>query len=93
MRVTRRRAWVDRVFAKHTMLSLEYERDLCGRYEDSMNAVWEFLELPPYAVPPPLAKQARLAATAQAANYDELKRHFQLTPYASFFSEQRPGSP
>lgn len=79
------REWARKVFRNHPILELEYEKDLCGRFKDSVKDVYDFLGLSPGPTRQLLDKQAQLKPSEQLANYYEFKQYFAHTIYADFF--------
>jgi LPS sulfotransferase NodH len=79
------RAWAQKTFADHKLLTLEYERDLVPAFKASTRRVFEFLDVMPIDSEPRLIKQQKLTAAHQIANFDQLQRHFRNTPYADYF--------
>jgi hypothetical protein len=77
--------WARATFSEHPSLEVEYEADLCRRFQATMHRVQDFLEVPRRRARKLLKKQAQLKPTEQIGNYRELKAHFAHTPYASWF--------
>jgi hypothetical protein len=80
------RRWARDSFAAHPMLEIEYEADLCDRFQATMYRVQDFLGVPRRRARKMLEKQARRTAAEAVSNYGELKAHFAHTPYDSLFN-------
>jgi hypothetical protein len=81
------RLWATQAFARHAVLDLCYEADLCGDFGETMERVFAFLSVEPYNACPAIVKQRRLPTQHQVTNYNELKDHFRHTAYHGFFQE------
>lgn len=69
----------------HQVLELDYSR-ICDDFQGCMSDIDSFLDIQPGEVAPPrLKKIARLKPNEELANYEELKQHFQSTPYSKYF--------
>jgi LPS sulfotransferase NodH len=79
------RRWARARFRHHPMLEIEYEADLCDRFQATMYRVQDFLGVPRRRARKMLEKQARRGPAQQVSNYGELKAHFARTPYAVWF--------
>lgn len=79
------RRQIDRMFARHRTLALEYETDLVGQYRRTMDRVQAFLGLHLVPVSPALKKQARKPLRDRIANFQELRRAFEGSRFAPFF--------
>jgi len=77
--------WARIYFRKHPFLEIEYQADLCGRFDETMNRVQDFLEVPRRPSKQMLKKQAQRKPSEQIGNYEELKAHFAHTPYTQWF--------
>ncbi|HYO62424.1 MAG TPA: hypothetical protein VER08_02090 [Pyrinomonadaceae bacterium] len=78
------RRWVRAQFRHHPVLEVEYEADMCERFQATMYRVQDFLEVPRRRARKMLEKQGRPAAET-VSNYGELKAHFAHTPYGVWF--------
>ena len=83
--VARRRRWARRHFAGHPVLEVEYERDVCGNFEETVYRIQEFVGVPRRRARRLLEKQARWSPRELIGNYAELHEHFRRTPYAYLF--------
>jgi LPS sulfotransferase NodH len=79
------RRWAREQFRDHPSIEVEYEEDLCRRFQATMNRVQEFLGVPRRRSRRMLRKQAQRRPSEQISNYAELKAHFAPTPYARWF--------
>lgn len=79
--------WVDEAFTRHPVLSIEYERDVCGRFLQTMAAIHGFLDVAPAPVEPRLLRQRTRSPREQLSNFAEAREHFRQTPYARFFED------
>lgn len=79
------RQWANENFREHPFLEIEYERDVCARFEAVMNEIHDFLDLPRVPARQLLEKQAQRPPREAIINYDELKQHFRYTLYEQFF--------
>ena len=77
--------WVRSYFRKHPILEVEYQADLCDRFDETMNRVQDFLEVPRRPSKQMLKKQAQRKPSEQIGNYEELKAHFAHTPFTQWF--------
>ena len=77
--------WVRFHFRNHPMLEVEYKEDLCERFDETMNRIQDFLEVPRQPSKQMLRKQAQRKPSEQIGNYEELKAHFAHTPFAPWF--------
>jgi LPS sulfotransferase NodH len=73
-------------FAHHPKIEVIYE-NLAQDYNAEMTRVQEFLGVPYAPVQPAIFKQSRQTLREAITNYDDLKRQFQLTPWADFFTD------
>ena len=79
------RLWAASAFRDHALLKVEYERDICTRFEANMHAIHDFLGVPREPAQPLLEKQALRSPREQVLNYDELKWYFRHTLYEEYF--------
>lgn len=77
--------WARAAFSDHPSIEVEYEGDLCRRFQATMHRVQDFLGVPRRRSRRLLRKQARRRPAEQISNYAELKAHFAPTPYARWF--------
>lgn len=63
---------------------VNYEK-LATAYQLTLEAVWRFLGLPSFKVPPPLVKQNIAHHSEFLVNYDDLREQFKRSRFASFF--------
>jgi LPS sulfotransferase NodH len=82
------RRWVDQTFAKHDVLTIYYEDDLCGNFSVAANKAFKFVGVMPWVTRPALQKQQALPLDEQVSNFAALKKHFRETPYAEFFATE-----
>jgi LPS sulfotransferase NodH len=85
--ITAYRAWARDAFRRHPFLEIEYERDVCARYPETMGRVYDFLCVPRGPAEQLLEKQSRRRPRETVSNYAELKEHFRPTAYGKFFEE------
>jgi len=90
--ITNWRRWADQTFAKHEMLNLSYEDDLCRDFAAAADAAYRFIGVIPWVSRPGLQKQQTVTLEQQISNFAALKRHFRNTPYAGFFDCEGPDS-
>lgn len=86
-RITGWRKWAEKAFAKHRVLTVNYEDGLCAHFGRTAFRVFEFLGTVPWHCHPGLVKQQTITASRQIANLEDLKRHFRATPYEVFFRD------
>jgi LPS sulfotransferase NodH len=88
VRIERQRERARRRFRGHAMMEVEYERDLCGRFEEMVREVERFLGVPEGGSPslPELEKQGVGELSERISNYEELRRHFRRSPYSYLFA-------
>jgi hypothetical protein len=86
-RLSALRRWATEAFARHRMLTLDYDEDLCGDYDRMRAAIQSFLGLSDHTSVPGTLKQQTTPVPEQVSNYDELARHFRHTSYAEWFSQ------
>ena len=77
--------WVRNYFRKHPFLEIEYQQDLCARFDETMSLIQDFLEVPRRPARQMLRKQAQRKPSEQIGNYEELKAHFAHTPFTQWF--------
>ena len=91
-RIFAQRQWVRKAFEYHTVLQLFYEDALCNRFSSAVNQLYQQLGLHEQTVVPSLRKQTTQSPRHLIENYDELARHFSISPYARYFQDDgRPG--
>lgn len=73
------------MFASHPYMEVEYERDLCDNFSETMFRIQNFLGVPRQKVKVLTQKQRRLSPSEQISNYSELKKYFSATKYKTFF--------
>jgi len=78
--------WADSAFAGHPVLKIEYERDVCDRFQPTMARVFQFLGLAPKRAAITLVRQQTQRPWEQISNYDDLRKHFRHTPYEQYFT-------
>jgi LPS sulfotransferase NodH len=83
--VTGWRNWVKEKFATRSVLTVEYEKDLCTDFRRATFAVFNFLGVLRWHLRPGLIKQQTVTASQQISNFGDLRGYFQDTPYAEFF--------
>jgi LPS sulfotransferase NodH len=83
--VSERRAWAEEAFARHSMLTIEYEKYLCANFKDTNFRVHQFLGALPWHLRPNMAKQQALTARQQISNFETLNNYFAGSAYANFF--------
>lgn len=76
----------DQLFSSHKKLSLTYEQ-LVGEPEEVLQKVQNFLGLELQQLQTQTRKQAWQPISDAIANYNELKQHFNGTPWQEFFEE------
>lgn len=79
-------AWAEGLFEASPVLDLTYEALVAERHE-SLNRVFEFLNLEPQKVRSPNARQRTRPLSRSIANYAELKARFAGTEWSAFFEE------
>ena len=79
------RQWARESFRSHPFLEIEYERDICVRFEAAMNEVHDFLGISRRPARQVLEKQSRRSPREGIVNFDELKDHFRYTLYEELF--------
>lgn len=77
--------WARAAFREHPCIEIEYEGDLCRRFQATVHRVQDFLGVPRRRARRLLRKQAQRRPAEQIGNYAELKAHFAPTPYARWF--------
>jgi hypothetical protein len=83
--ITEAREQAQQRFAKHDVLTIQYETELCADFRDTTFRAFEFINTVKWRVHPGFIKQQSLTAPQQITNFDELRDSFQNTPYAGFF--------
>ena len=79
------RKWARKSFGLHPFMQIEYERDVCGRFNDVMNEIHDFLGVSRLPARQVLEKQSRRSPREATENYDELKDYFRYTLYEELF--------
>jgi hypothetical protein len=79
------RQWAAERFKNHPAIKIEYEADIVRRFQETMDKLHDFLEIPRGQAEKILEKQAKRKPREQIINYEELKEHFRNTLYESFF--------
>jgi len=79
------RQWARESFRHHPFLEIEYDKDVCTRFQAVMKKIQAFLEVAPRPARQLLEKQSRRSAREAIVNFDELKNYFQHTLYEEFF--------
>jgi hypothetical protein len=79
--------FVQHLFRKHQVLNVSYE-DLTGEMAETAHAgLLEFLGISPRPLRTVIAKLADDDLAQSIANFDDLKAHFQNTPFIQYFQE------
>ncbi len=73
-----------KAFAEHPLVEFDYE-DVCSQFDDTMQKIQSFLQVPYQPLQVALQKQAQFTLQEQISNYEELKAYFHATPYKKFF--------
>lgn len=76
----------DERFAHHPLLKITYEQ-MCNDYGPTMKQVQEFLGLPHVDLQPGTNRRLTPKLTEKVTNYEQLKKEFADTQWASFFDE------
>ena len=84
--ILERRSWLRQCFSDDRRMELGYETDLCADFQQTMNKIYEFIEVPGKDAEQALEKQAVLTPAARIGNYQELEDYFRHTKYAGLFS-------
>jgi LPS sulfotransferase NodH len=79
------RTWADEAFAKHPVLTVQYETELCTHFEATASRVFEFLGSMQWYSRPGMVKQQAIPASQQLSNFEQLREFFHGGPYAEFF--------
>ena len=82
---TTSRMWATEAFSRHPVLTLEYEKDVCGDFSGAMARAFDFIGVPPIPVTAPVVRQRSREPFEQLLNYDELRRWFRHTLFEEFF--------
>ena len=86
--ITTDRMWAVKAFADHPVLTLEYEKDLCGDFAGAMARVFAFLKVPAIPVTPQTVKQQARVSADIVLNYAELRHCFRHTLYEEYFAPE-----
>lgn len=84
-RIITQRQWARDMFKAHLVLEIEYEQDVCRRFQLTMHKIQDFLEVPRREAQEMLEKQGRGDISERVSNYEELKNYFAKTQYAEMF--------
>jgi LPS sulfotransferase NodH len=84
-RISGWRKWAEESFAKHRVLTVDYEDELCADFRGTTLRVFDFLGAVVWHCRPGLVKQQTVTASRQITNFEELRRHFCHTAYEGFF--------
>jgi LPS sulfotransferase NodH len=79
------RKWARERFRCHPFLEIEYERDVCARFEAVMNEIHDFIDVPRRHSRQLLEKQAQRSPREAIVNYEELKEYFRYTLHEDLF--------
>lgn len=79
------RQWGRESFRHHPFLEIEYDKDVCTRFQAVMNEIQDFLDIARLPASQLLEKQSRRSTREAIINFDELKNYFQHTLYEEFF--------
>jgi len=88
--VTGQRDRIRRRFQKHPFKELEYERDLVGRWSETIRELQGFLGLEYQEMEPVTARQRARPVAAQITNYDDLARRWAGSPWSAFMEARSP---
>ena len=83
--ITAHREWVKTSWSRRPMLEITYEDDLRGKYEQTIRAIEDFLDLEHVPTEQRLEKQARRPPREAILNYAELKEYFRYTLHEEYF--------
>jgi LPS sulfotransferase NodH len=72
-------------FHSHHFLEVEYERDLCGDFEQTIYRIQDFLNVPRLRARKLVERQAQRKPSQQISNYSELKEYFRPSPHSDLF--------
>lgn len=84
--IERQREWARSCFRHHQLLEIEYERDICLNFQDTIHRIQAFLDIPCLDAQQFLEKQALHKPWQKISNYSELKEHFRNSAYAELFN-------
>jgi LPS sulfotransferase NodH len=83
--IKRQRELARHGFRHHQVMEIEYERDICRNFQETLHRIQAFLDVPCRAARQLLEKQAQHKPWEQISNYSELKEHFRHSAYAELF--------
>jgi hypothetical protein len=83
--MTAYRIWATQALARHDVLYLEYEKDVCADFPATMARIFDFLGVSRQHCRPGLLKQQTRTAREQLTNFAQLHSYFRHTLYDSFF--------
>jgi LPS sulfotransferase NodH len=83
--VTAYRIWATQALARHDVLYVEYEKDVCADFPGTMMRIFDFLGVSRQRPRPGLLKQQTKTAREQLTNFAQLRSYFRHTLYDSFF--------
>lgn len=84
--IERQREWARNGFRHHQLLEIEYERDICLNFQETIHRIQAFLDIPSLDAQQFLEKQALHKPWQKISNYSELKEHFRHSAYAELFN-------
>ncbi len=73
------------LFKEHQIMTIEYQDDVCDRFQETLHRIHEFLEIPRRRAAMLIEKQGRGRLRDRLSNYRELRTHFAGTPYETMF--------
>lgn len=85
-RITAIENWLREQLPGDRVLELNYERDICTDFADTLKRILIFLNSPQMVIQPQLKKLATVPVNLRVQNYQELKRYFALTIHKDFFT-------
>jgi len=71
-------------FASHPLLTIEYQADVCGQFEETMRGIEKFLGVESLPLPQRLQKQSKLPVSEEIANFHELHEALEGTRYEAY---------
>ena len=71
-------------FSDHRLINVTYEQ-LCTNYEETMDKLQEFLEVPAVALKPGTGRRKNPPISDFVVNYNDLKQKFANTEWSKFF--------
>jgi len=83
--LTASQLWASKAFAGHSVLELEYEKDVRVDLGKAIARIYEFLNVPPGPAPVRLLKQQTRRSSDLILNFDECRDYFRHTLFESFF--------